>query len=219
MLEIHSLHKMYPRAEGPVHALNGVSLGVSAGEFVTVQGPSGCGKTTLLLAAGGLLQPNGGEVMLDGQDPYGLSPEGRAVFRAEKIGFVFQQYHLLPYLSVLDNVLLPCLARAVPDARRHAEELIERFGLTDRQHHTPAELSSGECQRTALARAILTCPKLLLADEPTGNLDERNAAAVLGYMAEFTKAGGAVLLVTHDAQAAAYAQRTLRLVNGNLSKA
>jgi len=219
MLEICSLHKTYPRAEGTVHALNGVSLGVSAGEFVTVQGPSGCGKTTLLLAAGGLLKPDGGEVMLDGRDPYALSPEERAVFRAGRIGFVFQQYHLLPYLSVLDNVLLPCLARAVPDARRHAEELIERFGLANREHHTPAELSSGECQRTALGRAILTRPKLLLADEPTGNLDERNAVAVLGYMADFAETGGAVLLVTHDVQAANYAQRTLRLVNGNLLEA
>ena len=191
MLELRSLHKMYPRAEGPVHALNGVSLGVSAGEFVTVQGPSGCGKTTLLLAAGGLLQPDGGEVMLDGQDPYGLSPEGRAV----------------------------CLARAISGAHRRSEEFIKRFGLTDRKHHTPAELSSGECQRTALARAVLTQPKLLLADEPTGNLDEQNAAAVLGYMAEFAKAGGAVLLVTHDVQAADYAQRKLQLTKGYLSNA
>ncbi len=219
MLEIRSLYKMYPRVEGPVHALNGVSLGVSAGEFVTVQGPSGCGKTTLLLAASGLLKPDGGEVMLDGQNLYAMSPEERAVFRAERIGFVFQQYHLLPYLSVLDNVLLPCLARAISDARRRSEELIKHLGLTDRKHHTPAELSSGECQRTALARAILARPGLLLADEPTGNLDEQNAATVLDHMAEFARAGGAVLLVTHDAQAAGYAQRTLRLIDGNLSEA
>ncbi|MDP7578071.1 MAG: ATP-binding cassette domain-containing protein, partial [SAR202 cluster bacterium] len=136
-----------------------------------------------------------------------------------RIGFVFQQYHLLPYLSVLDNVLLPCLARAISDARRRSEELIKHLGLTDRKHHTPAELSSGECQRTALARAILARPGLLLADEPTGNLDEQNAATVLDHMAEFARAGGAVLLVTHDAQAAGYAQRTLRLIDGNLSEA
>src|SRR5206468_6803720 len=124
-------------------------------------------------------------------------------------GFVFQQFHLVPYLSVFDNVLTPALAQALPDAHNHAGELIERFGLSARAHHVPAELSTGERQRTALARALLKRPRLLLADEPTGNLDAENGRLVLAKLAEHAKAGGAVLLVTHDAQAAAQAHRVI----------
>ena len=215
-LSVKNLSKRYRGPESVVQALEGVSLSVETGELVVVEGPSGCGKSTLLLAAGGLLAPDEGQVVVDGQNLYELSPDERARFRAENIGFVFQQFHLIPYLSVSDNVLAPCLALPQPDAADRAEELIARFGLMDRRYHVPAELSTGERQRTALARALLNRPKLLLADEPTGNLDPENAEVVLGYLAEFARSGGAVLLVTHDAQAVPYAQRVIHLSEGGL---
>ena len=216
MLEVKDITKTYRGPNGPVQALDGVSIRVERGEFVSVQGPSGCGKTTLLLAAGGLLAGDGGEVRIDGEDPYALGPDARARFRAGKVGFVFQQFHLVPYLSVLDNILSPTLALQSADARQRAMQLIEHFGLADRMHHTPGELSTGERQRTALARALLNGPGLLLADEPTGNLDGDSARDVLDYLAEFARNGGAVLLVTHDDRAAGYAQRTVRLVKGKV---
>ncbi len=211
MLEIRNLSKTYRGPDGPLTVLRGLDLDVGAGEFVAVQGRSGCGKTTLLLAAGGLLHPDAGRVAVAGQDLYALSAEARTRFRAARIGFVFQQFHLIPYLSVLDNVLSPALALKVPDARVRAEELVAALGLAARRHHVPAQLSTGERQRTALARALLNRPGLLLADEPTGNLDRDSADVVLGHLADFARNGGAVLLVTHDAEAAARAQRVVRL--------
>ena len=194
-----------------------VSLTVAAGEFVAVQGPSGCGKTTLLLLAGVLLKPEGGEVLLQAQNLYQLSSGQRARFRAANIGFVFQQFHLVPYLSVLDNILLPTLAMAPDgDAQARALALAGQFRLTDRLHHVPAALSTGERQRTALARALLNRPKLLLADEPTGNLDRDNAVVVLDALAGFARAGGAVLLVTHDVNAAGLASRALHIRQGRM---
>jgi len=216
LLEIEDLGKTYRGPEGEIRALEGVSLEMRAGEFVAVQGPSGSGKTTLLLAAGGLLVPAGGRVVVAGQEMYALSPEKRARFRATTIGFVFQQFHLIPYLSVMDNVLAPSLAARVPDAAGRARELLAQFNLADRIHHVPGALSTGERQRTALARALLNRPGLLLADEPTGNLDEDNSDVVLGCLKEFAEAGGAVLLVTHDSRAASYAQRVLRLEGGKM---
>jgi len=217
MLQACDLYKSYEGPGEAVHALEGVSFQVDSGQFVAIQGPSGSGKTTLLLALGGLLAPSGGQVLVESQDPYALSPNARARLRAEKIGFVFQQYHLVPYLSVMDNVLVPSLARPAAEARKRAAELIGHFNLSHRMHHVPAQLSSGERQRVALARALLNRPKLLLADEPTGNLDTDNSEIVLAYLSEFACAGGAVLLVTHDAEAASHAQLTLQLSNGRLS--
>jgi putative ABC transport system ATP-binding protein len=211
MLEIRELSKTYRGAAGPVRVLQRLSLDVAAGKFVAVQGRSGCGKTTLLLAAGGLLRPDSGQVLVSGQDLYSLSEEARAGFRAAHIGFVFQQFHLIPYLSALDNVLAAALALRVPDARARAEGLLNSLDLAGRGRHVPAELSTGERQRTALARALLHRPKLLLADEPTGNLDRESADIVLGHLADFALRGGAVLLVTHDPEAAVRAQRVIRL--------
>ncbi len=215
-LEIENLSKHYRRSDGEVKALDGVSLSVSAGEFVSVQGPSGSGKTTLLLAAGALLAPDGGRVTIEGQNPYDLTPNERAAFRGEKIGFVFQQFHLVPYLNVLENVLAPSLGKPAEDAAGRARELIAHFGLAGRIAHVPAELSTGERQRVALARALLNRPTVLLADEPTGNLDDANAEIVMAALNEFAGAGGAVLLVTHDSHAAKYARRTVRLEKGKL---
>jgi len=216
MLGIRNLGKKYSGPDGPVRALDGLSMQASAGEFVAVQGPSGCGKTTLLLTAGGLLEPDDGEVAIDGTNPYGLSPEERARFRAAEIGFVFQQFHLIPYLNVIDNVLAPSLALPSSDPRERAMELIERFGMTGRTHHVPSELSTGERQRVALARALLNRPRILLADEPTGNLDSVNSQTVLGSLAEFAAEGGVVLLVTHDVETAAAAGRIVQMDRGKL---
>jgi len=219
MLELKDLTKRFMGPAGVVRALDGVALRVPAGEFVAVHGPSGCGKTTLLLAAGALLRPTDGRVTIDGQNPYDLPPDERSRFRAGKIGFVFQQFHLVPYLTVLDNVSAPCLAKRTPHASDRARELIARFNLDDRIGHLPAALSTGERQRAALARALLNKPKLLLADEPTGNLDERNAENVLQSFAELAEDGVAVLLVTHDTRAASYANRALYMENGNIRPA
>ena len=215
-LELQNLTKTYHTATGDVRALDDLTLAIDAGQFHAVQGPSGCGKSTLLLIAGGLLAPDTGTVTVDGVNPYQLSPNERAAFRATNIGFVFQQFHLVPYLSVLDNVLAPALASDRADARQRAEELIAHFGMQDRIHHVPSQLSTGERQRTALARALLNEPKVLLADEPTGNLDHENAAAVLGYLKEFTAAGGAVLLVTHDNRAVEFADSVTLIEKGQL---
>ncbi len=211
MLEIRDLRKNYAGPEGEVRALDGVSLAVAAGEFIAVQGPSGCGKSTLLAVAGALLAPDAGTVRIAGGDPYALGADARARFRARHIGFVFQQFHLIPYLDVLENVLAPALAAPFADSEARARALIDRFGLTHRLRHVPAELSTGERQRAALARALLLRPRLLLADEPTGNLDQTSSEGVLRHLAEFAADGGAVLLVTHDPQAAAAARRVISL--------
>lgn len=217
LLQLESLSKSYASPAGTVNAVNEVSMTVGRGEFVAVQGPSGCGKTTLLLAAGALLRPTRGRVLLNGQDPYVLSPGPRAQFRAVNVGFVFQQFHLVPYLDVLENILAPTLALSPNGrARDRAVELVERFGLTRRLRHVPAALSTGERQRVALARALLNKPKVLLADEPTGNLDEQSAESVLCCLTEFARDGGAVLLVTHAPRAANRADRIVSMMGGRL---
>ena len=219
MLDVQGVSKTYRGKTGPVHAVLSVSFSADAGDFLAVQGPSGCGKTTLLLVAGALLAPDAGRVVIAGQDPYALAPDARARFRGTTIGFVFQQFHLVPYLSVLENVMAPAMATGSSQAKERALELVARFGIEHRAHHVPSQLSTGERQRTALARALLNRPQVILADEPTGNLDRDNAEAVLRSLNEFAEGGGAVLLVTHDAWAASFARRTLRLHQGELEQA
>jgi len=199
-----------------VHALREVTLSVERGEFVAVQGPSGCGKSTLLLIAGGLSMPTSGRVIVVGQELPAVSPAERARFRAERVGFVFQMFHLLPYLNVVQNVVAAALPDQHAAARDRAAELLERFQLGHRLTHRPAELSAGERQRVAIARALINQPDLLLADEPTGNLDPQSATGVLDLLGEFHRGGGTVLLVTHQQQAAGYAQRTIRLQDGSV---
>ncbi len=221
LLTLDRVSKTYSNAKAPVRALREVTLDVDAGTFLAIRGASGCGKSTLLLTAGTLLAPDAGEVTIDGQSPYRMSSDARAMFRGRTLGFVFQQFHLVPYLNVLENVMAPALALMGTGSgigeevtRLRADELLERFGLSGRWNHTPAQLSSGERQRCALARALLNRPRLLLADEPTGNLDGENAAIVLTAMREFVREGGAVLLVTHDDRAAAEADQTLWMTQG-----
>lgn len=216
MLEFRNISRWFDGTQGKITALKSVSFSVQQGELLAVRGPSGCGKTTLLLTAGGLLRPSSGQVNLDGQDPYQLNPEQRSQLRARTIGFVFQQFHLIPYLTVRQNILAASLAMPGKDASTRTNYLIEYFGLDERAEHVPAQLSTGEKQRTALARALLNEPKVILADEPTGNLDEDNAQTVFGYLSQYVRDGGCVLLVTHDAQATAHATRALQMSQGQL---
>ncbi len=200
VLQIEHITKRYRRrGRETVTALRNVSLSLNRGDLRFVYGPSGSGKSTLLLCAGGLLRPDQGVITLSDRNPYALTSEARSQLRARHVGFVFQQFHLMPYLSVIDNVLAPTLASvSTDDQRPRAEELIERFGLVPRRNHPPSELSIGERQRVALARALLHQPMLLLADEPTGNLDQDNGKRVMDALREYAAAGGAVMIVTHD---------------------
>ncbi len=201
VLSLQQVSKTYrPPGRSSVVALDQVSLSVPAGAFKVVCGNSGSGKSTLLLSAGGLQRPDAGRVQVGATDVYSLSSEKRARFRAETIGFVFQQFHLIPYLDILENVMAPALALATDttEAQQRAREMIDRLGLTHRLDHPPSELSIGERQRVALARALLNRPDLLLADEPTGNLDAQNGEIVIRHLRDFAARGGAVLLATHD---------------------
>ena len=214
MIQIENVTKTYTKGDSTVKALDNISVSVAKGEFVVVKGSSGCGKTTLLLTVGGLLQPQEGKVIINKQDLSELSVEAMAEFRAANIGFVFQQYHLIPYLSIIENVNITTLAHKSDVSSDRAQELIEELGLKERMHHTPAELSAGEKQRTALARALLYNPPVILADEITGNLDQENASIVLTKLRAFTKSGGTVLLVTHDEKAFDYADRIIEMKAG-----
>lgn len=223
MLEFRNVTKWFPvrstrnnAGTGKVTALNDVSFSVRPGELLAVRGPSGCGKTTLLLTAGGLLHPSTGQITVGGQNPYKLDPEQRSGLRARMIGFVFQQFNLIPYLTVRQNILAASLAMPGKSTPDRANALIDRFGLGNRVDHIPAQLSTGERQRTALARALLNEPKVILADEPTGNLDEDNAQTVFGYLSQYVSDGGCVLLVTHDARSAAHATRTIQMNSGQI---
>ncbi|MDP6777817.1 MAG: ABC transporter ATP-binding protein [Candidatus Latescibacteria bacterium] len=223
MLELTNISKSFRGPEGEVRALEGIDLTVSPGQFTVVSGSSGSGKTTLLLAAGGLLRPDAGQVLVGGQDPYKMRPDQRAAFRAQAIGFVFQQFHLVPYLSVLENVRVAATACGHAVASRQtgdedrARQLLRRFDLGPRMDHVPAQLSTGERQRTALARAMLNEPGLVLADEPTGNLDAENGGIVLSCLSEFARGDGAVLVVTHDARAREFADHFVTLRGGRIA--
>lgn len=202
-----------------VHALRGVDLAVAAGEFVALVGPSGCGKTTLLHLAGGLDQPTSGEVWMEDQPLHRLDERALALLRRRKVGIVFQFFNLFPHLNALENTALPLrLARvAASEARRRALALLDEVGLGDKGARLPAELSGGEQQRVALARALVHGPRLLLADEPTGNLDSESSAVVLDALQRLRRSrGAALLLVTHSAQVAAAADRCLRMRDGHL---
>ena len=218
MLTLTDISKQFEGPGGSVQALQSVTLTVHPGELVVIRGPSGCGKSTLLLTAGGLLMPSSGQTHIGDQDIYALTSNERAAFRARHIGFVFQQFHLIPYLAAIDNVLAPSMAVPSTQAKDRAVELLTQFGLSHRIHHLPAKLSIGEQQRTALARALLNNPKLILADEPTGNLDPQNADILLNQLQAFANAGGTELLVPHDVNATSVANRTYQMKSGLLTE-
>lgn len=216
MLRLDNVTKTYTARNRQVHALDGVSLEVAAGEFVVLRGPSGSGKTTLLMTVAGMQKPTSGVVSFEERDLYAMTQKQRARFRADNIGFVFQMFHLVPYLNVVDNVLLASGARGGNHSRAQAGALIEKLGLSGRDSHKPSELSAGEKQRVAIARAMLNEPKVIVADEPTGNLDPDNARVVLGYLSEFHKDGGTVVIVTHGREAEQFADRIISLEAGRI---
>jgi putative ABC transport system ATP-binding protein len=204
MIACEQITKSY----GAVTALAPFNLEVKRGEFVAVKGVSGSGKTTLLLMLGGMLRPTQGTVHFDGADVYSQPSHARAEYRATEVGFVFQMFHLVPYLSVAENVQL---AAHNGNAGNRPYELLERFGLGHRLTHTPGELSAGERQRVALARALVNEPRLILADEPTGNLDPKNDRKVFEHLSEFHLAGGTVIVVTHGSTVDEFADRIVNL--------
>jgi len=211
-VKIDSLVKDY----GTLRALNGISFNIHAGEWVALMGPSGSGKTTLINILGGLDTLTSGHVVVDGVDLASLSENDLVRYRAEKVGFVFQQFHLVPYLNALENVMLAQYFHSVTDEAQ-AEEVLKRVGLSHRLTHLPSQLSGGEQQRVAIARALINQPKLILADEPTGNLDESNEEIVLGLFRELHSSGHTILMVTHDPDIAEQADRRVELVHGHLA--
>jgi putative ABC transport system ATP-binding protein len=219
-LKVAGLSKSYKRRKNKeVKAVDGISLEIDRGELVSVNGPSGCGKTTLLLMAGGLLSPDSGKVLLGGMDLYALPPEERDRERAVRVGFVFQQFYLIPYLTVIENILIPSVGSGTwsLSLRERAMELVTHLNLDHRTDHKPGELSTGERQRVALARALINKPSVLFADEPTGNLDDDNAEIVLDHIAGYADEGAAVLLVTHDRRVGNRAHRVYRMREGRFS--
>jgi len=223
MVRLEKVAKTYHTGRGLCTALADVTLSIEKGWFVVICGPSGSGKTTLLMTIAAMLKPSSGIVSIEGQNLYAQTARARARFRAQNIGFVFQEFALVPYLNVVENVLLAggtCLRRGrlavAGTATDHAYELIDKLGLADRIYHKPSQLSVGEKQRTAIARALLNRPKIILADEPTGNLDPDNAAAVLGYIDDFHRQGGTVILATHGPAAKDFADRVVSLRDGRI---
>lgn len=213
LVQIENLRKEF----GNVRALDGVSFRVDEGEWIAIMGPSGSGKTTLINILGGLDTPTSGQAVVDGTDVARLDEAGLTRFRAEKIGFIFQQFHLVPYLTALENVMLAQYFHSTTD-EGEARKALERVGLADRIDHLPSQLSGGEQQRVAVARALINHPKLILADEPTGNLDEANQATVIHLLNELHSEGHTILMVTHDASIGSLADRRIDLSHGRLAQ-
>jgi ABC-type lipoprotein export system ATPase subunit len=199
---------------GNINVLNNISVNLFPGEFLSISGPSGCGKTTLLMILGCLMTPDEGEIKVKNKYPYQLSPSNRAKIRSDIIGFIFQDFKLIPYLNVIENI--SCAALPVTDKPHcdNLENLIYSLKLDHRRHHLPDELSAGEKQRAAIARALLTSPKVILADEPTGNLDKENADIVLKSLRDFSDDGGSVLMASHDSKVEKLTDKHLRMSSG-----
>ena len=219
LLAAHDLEKTYTGGAAPVTALRGVSLTLEAGDFVALMGPSGCGKSTLLHLCGAMDRPTSGRLAIEGRDLMGLDDDALTRLRRDRIGFVFQFFNLLPTLTLGDNIALPCLlgGMAAPEAEERARELANRVGIGHRLAHYPQQVSGGEAQRAAIARALVHCPALVIADEPTGNLDSANGATVLTLLAELNRdLGVAMLLATHSADVAAVAAHIWRMRDGRI---
>jgi putative ABC transport system ATP-binding protein len=218
MLKVEGAKKHYKHRGQMVAAMDDIWLDIPEGDFVSVVGPSGSGKSTLLLTLGGMLSPTEGKVYLNGSSLYDLSPDKRARLRREKVGFVFQTFNLIPYLTALENVQIPLFLTGASEIvqREKATALLQRIGLADRLDHKPSELSVGQQQRVALARVLANDPAVVLADEPTGNLDPETGRQIIGFLEEINREGRTVVMVTHDPNAAAKARRTLRLDAGRI---
>ena len=215
MIEVKDLTKVFKTEEVETWALDQVSLSVENGEFVAVMGPSGCGKSTLLHILGLLDTASSGTYLLDGQDVSGYSERQRNALRKGMLGFVFQSFNLIDELTVAENIALPLLYMGVPaeERRRRVEEAMARMDITHRAKHYPRQISGGQQQRTAIARAIVTRPKLILADEPTGNLDSKNGKEVMGLLGELHREGTTIVMVTHSKHDAGYADRIEHLID------
>ncbi|MEX2263153.1 MAG: ABC transporter ATP-binding protein [Bryobacteraceae bacterium] len=217
-LELEDVTKKYPgTGAGPVMALDRIGFTIERGEWVAIMGPSGSGKTTLLNLLGCLDQATSGKVRIAGVDTATLSRSELARFRAETVGFIFQQFHLIPHLTAIENVMLAQYFHSTTD-QMEAVKALNQVGLGDRERHLPGQLSGGEQQRVAIARALVNDPKLILADEPTGNLDEANAGIVLGLLQQLHADGRTILVVTHDEHAGSHAKRRIFLEHGRLAK-
>ncbi len=215
MIDVRNLSKRVPTLQGELTIVDSVSLSITSGTTVAIVGVSGSGKTTLLSLLAGLDQPSEGDVFLDGQCLTSMDEDGRARLRSQYIGFVFQSFHLLPNLTAVENVMLPLELLDRSDARAQAETLMQRVGLADRQTHLPNQLSGGEQQRVALARAFAVTPRVLFADEPTGNLDSVTGAQIIELLFEMNRENGTTLvLVTHDEQLATRCERRIHLLAG-----
>ncbi len=216
MLTMENVSKSYKHRGQLVTALDGATAEIPRADFVAVVGPSGSGKSTLLLMLGGMLSPSSGRVLLEGQSLYDLNADGRARLRKKKVGFVFQTFNLVPYLTAIENVQVPLYLAGVEQKEQEdrAAALLDRMGLADRMHHKPCELSVGQQQRVALARMLANDPAVILADEPTGNLDPETSRQVIGFFEEFNREGRTIVMVTHDPRAAERAKRVLRLTGG-----
>src|SRR6266498_3356438 len=220
MIRLEQVSKLYPAkaaaSGGVIRALDDFSLQVEPGEWIAVMGPSGSGKSTLVHLIGCLDSPSNGEIWLDGENVAGLSSSALTRIRAEKIGFVFQQFHLIPYLSALENIMLAQYFHSMTD-EQEAREALARVGLKDRADHLPAQLSGGEQQRVCIARALINDPKIILADEPTGNLDAMNEEIVLRLLRELHQQGRTIVMVTHDPVVARLADRRIELHHGRMA--
>jgi putative ABC transport system ATP-binding protein len=216
MITTTNVTKNYPSGAGNVAALKGVDLTVETGEFVCIMGQSGSGKSTLLTILGGMCHPSAGSVEVDGAAIYSLNDDGLADFRARHFGFVFQSFHLVPYLTALENVMLPLapLKMSAAEKQRLASDALARMGLADCAGRLPGRLSGGEQERVAIARAVVNRPAILFADEPTGNLDSTTSDQVMGLFTELHQAGQTIVMVTHNPDNGRYAQRTIRLKDG-----
>ncbi|MFB3880907.1 MAG: ABC transporter ATP-binding protein [Armatimonadota bacterium] len=217
LVEVRGLRKVYHTGTVEVEALRGIDFDINEGELVAIMGRSGSGKTTLLNVLGCVEKPTAGRYLLAGEEVARLNDAQRSTLRLRRIGFVFQSYNLLPSLSALDNVLLPTVYSGVNNAHERALQSLERVGLADRAHHRPSQLSGGEQQRVAIARALINNPSIILADEPTGNLDTRRGQEVLALFQELHRDGITIVLVTHEEQVADHAQRIVRLMDGRLA--
>lgn len=215
LLEVENLSKTYGQGEAAVHALRGATFTVPKGEFVAVVGESGSGKSTLLNLIGGLDTPTEGKVLIDGKDIFAMKDRSLTVFRRRNIGFVFQSFNLIPELTVEQNILFPVLLDYQTPDRGYLEELLEVLGLTERRHHLPGQLSGGQQQRAAIGRALITRPVLILADEPTGNLDTRNSGEVIALLKKASRTyEQTIVMITHSRTIAQTADRILQVSDG-----
>ena len=218
MIKLDNIKKVFQTEEVETWALRNISLEVKEGEFVAIMGPSGCGKSTLLNIIGLLNNPSGGSYLLDGKDVSMLKESERTLIRRGMMGFVFQSFNLIDELNVVENIELPLLYMGVSgkERRKRAEEVMERVAISHRAKHYPSQLSGGQQQRTAIARAILPRPKLILADEPTGNLDSKNGKEVMDLLSELLKEGTTIVMVTHSLHDANYADRVINMFDGEI---